>query len=111
MGSDGLLDGAAIAPADQERRVCAGWPTGHACPVIVRFGRRLCQGCEADRILAIQRGMPETIVPRGIVVEDIDAEELVCRCGGDPCAPRHVVSATHLVWSYAVSLEAAVVKH
>lgn len=111
MGSDGVLDGAAIAPATSQRRQCAGWPTGHNCPVIVRFARRYCQGCEVERALAMQRGMPETLTPVGIVVEDIEAETLVCRCGGDPCAPRHVVSLDHLTWSYATRLQGGSLKH
>lgn len=94
------------------RELCVGWPQGHVCIVIVRGGDIYCTGCRERRQEATARGIPDSgIVPIGIVLEDIEAPILLCKCGGDPEGPDHLHSLLHMEWAFAQRIERGFTSH
>lgn len=48
-------------------------------------------------------GIPASgILPIGVVLEDFEAPQLTCRCGGDPNMPDHEHSLLHLSWAWSL---------
>lgn len=86
---------------------CRGWPEGHFCPVMV--GDRLyCQGCLLSRQRAYAEGIDNDLIPVRIVLEDLEAPKLVCKCGGGPEGIRHAESMLHMRWSLGQKIAAGV---
>lgn len=84
-------------------RKCEGWPLGHDCPALTSGGQ-WCQGCLRSRDYARGRGVPADVIPVGIIIADMDAPRLACKCGGDPLGPRHTESLLHLQYSWRVKV-------
>lgn len=83
-----------------ESHLCAGWPTGYTCIVFVADSI-WCTDCRVRRQEAYASGVPvDGMVPVGIILEDFTAPQLVCRCGGDPEAIRHIFSLRHMEWAW-----------
>lgn len=82
---------------------CPGWPDGYPCPVIVK-DRMWCHGCTARRQEAIARGLPDhAMTPVAIILQDFDAPQPMCACGGDPTENLHRFSLRHIEWGWKQS--------
>lgn len=80
---------------------CAGFPFGYICSVFIPEHWTWCRECLERRQEAYAAGLPlHRATPVGIVLEDIEAARLLCKCGGDPTAFRHEISLLHLSWAW-----------
>lgn len=79
---------------------CVGFPSGHACIVLVPDDREtgLCYGCLERRARYEERGLGSEPVRVGIVVDAFTELKARCRCGGLADSPDHIHSLLHAVW-------------
>lgn len=82
---------------------CEGFPEGHACPVMLGVDDAdYCRSCLVRRKAYSRAGLSGLPVPVGVILEDFEAPQLQCVCGGVATAPDHEHSLLHAEWAWRV---------
>lgn len=82
--------------------LCAGYPMGYECLVILSPGWIFCRDCRTRRQQEMAEGLQD-LPHKAVGIQVSDFPTLTCECGGDASMNLHCLSLIHRRWEWEMA--------